>query len=210
MISGVSRMDSEWWKTPRFIYGQVLGSLGKFWVKPRKVRNILEGGGTGPAGPAPPRRGAPGLAGQASRVGEGVPPSLHASWRGRGVPPPHSFRCVLFPFLFGKLEFELVWTRDLISLRNLRPHVSRAFIYETSGQSKTHKKPAAPASPPAPAPPDTPSRHRSPPLAAAAHRSRSPASRWPSSVPGVHPLPLRDHAVDLRISPVIAGFSPEL
>ena len=105
MILGVSRMDSEWWKTPRFIYGKVLGSFGKFWVNPRKVRNILEGGGTGPAGPAPPRRATPGLAGQAK-----------PSWRGRGVPPPHSFRCVLFPFLFGKLEFELVLTRDLVGL----------------------------------------------------------------------------------------------
>ena len=155
MISGLSRMDSEWWKTPRFIYGKVLGSFKKFRVKPRKVRNLLEGGGTGPARPAPPRRVTPGLAGQAKPSGGG---SLHASWRGRGVPPPHSFRCVLFPFIFGKLEFELVWTRDLVGLRNLRPHVSRAFIYETPGQPKTHNSTRSPGfpslspEPPAPAP----------------------------------------------------------
>ena len=57
-------MDSEWWKTPRFIYGKVIGSFRKFRVKPRKVRNILEGGGTGPAGPAPPGEAHQGLAGQ--------------------------------------------------------------------------------------------------------------------------------------------------
>ena len=73
MISGVSRMDSEWWKTPRFIYGKVLGSFEKFRVKPSKVRNILEGGGTEPVGPAPPRRAAPGLAGQAKPSGGGSP-----------------------------------------------------------------------------------------------------------------------------------------
>ena len=73
MISGVSWMDLEWWKTSRFIYGKVLGSFGKFRVKPRKVYNILEGGGTGPAGPGPPRRAAPGLADQAKPSGGGSP-----------------------------------------------------------------------------------------------------------------------------------------
>ena len=78
MVSGVSRMDSEWWKTPRFIYGNVLGSFGKFRVTPRKVRNILEGGGTGPAGPAPP-----------GEVHKGWPAKGQAEW-GRESPslPP--------------------------------------------------------------------------------------------------------------------------
>ena len=147
MVSGVSRMDSEWWKTPRFIYGKVLGSFGKFRVTPRKVRNILEWGGTGPAGPAHPGEPHQGWPAWPSRVGEGVPPSLHASGIGRGVPPPHSFRCVLFPFLFGKLEFELVWTRDLVGLRNLQTHESRAFIYETPRAAKNTQSTSSPGLP---------------------------------------------------------------
>ena len=90
MISGVSQTDSEWWKTPRFIYGKVLESSGKFRVKPRKVWNILEGGGTGPAGPAPPGEAHQGLAGQgqAKWGRESFPPSMRVGEEGE-VPPPH-------------------------------------------------------------------------------------------------------------------------
>ena len=108
-------MDSEWWKTPRFIYGKVLGSFGKFRVKPRKVRNLLEGGGTGPAGPAPPRQTTPGLAGQAEWGRESLPPSMRVGEEG-GVPPPHFLLVCPLSFHIGKLEFELVWTRDLVGL----------------------------------------------------------------------------------------------
>ena len=36
MGSGISRMDSEGWQTPRFIYGKVLERSRKFRVKPGK------------------------------------------------------------------------------------------------------------------------------------------------------------------------------
>ena len=137
MVSGVSRMDSKWRKTPRFIYGKVLESFEKFRVKPRKVRNILQGGGTGPAGPAPPGEAHQGWPARAKPSGGGSP-SLPPCELEKGEESllPTSFWCVLFPFLFGKLEFELVWTRDLVGLRNLRTHESRAFIYETPGVAK--------------------------------------------------------------------------
>ena len=83
-------MDSEWRKTPRFIYGKVLESFGKFRIKTRKVRNILEGGGTGPAGSAPPGEAHHGLdgLGQAEWGRESLPPSMRVGEEG-GVPPPH-------------------------------------------------------------------------------------------------------------------------
>ena len=47
MCLGVSRMDSEWRKTAKFIYGKVLEGSGKFRGCTEKVRNILEGVGPG-------------------------------------------------------------------------------------------------------------------------------------------------------------------
>ena len=43
-------MDSEWRKTPKFIYGKVLEDSGKFQGHTEKVRNILEGVGPGQLG----------------------------------------------------------------------------------------------------------------------------------------------------------------
>ena len=47
-------MDSEWSKTPKFIYGKVLEGSGKFRGHTEKVRNILEG--VGPGQPGRPHR----------------------------------------------------------------------------------------------------------------------------------------------------------
>ena len=88
MISGVSRMDSEWWKTPMFIYGKVLGSFGKFRVKPRKVRNILEVG-----------------IGQAE-WGEGVPPSMRVGEGEESLLPTPSG---VFSFLSYLASWSLNW-----------------------------------------------------------------------------------------------------
>ena len=81
-------MDSEWRKTPRFIYGNILESSGKFRVTPGKVRNILEGGGTRPAGPAHPSEAHQGWLGRAEWGRESLPPSMRVG-EGGGVPPPH-------------------------------------------------------------------------------------------------------------------------
>ena len=101
-------MDSEWWKTPRFIYGKVLGSSGKFRVKPRKVRNILEGGGTGLAGPAPPGEAHQGLAGQgqAEWGSESFPPSMQVGEGEESLLPTPSG---VFSFLSYLASWSLNW-----------------------------------------------------------------------------------------------------
>jgi hypothetical protein len=186
MVSGVSQMDSEWWKTPRFRYGKVLGSFGKFRVKPGKVWNLLERGGTMPAvgRPYPGEAHQTGRLGWPSRWGGRDPPPSRLNLRGRGVPPPHSFRCVLFPFRFGQVELELVWNRVLVGLR--KPMASCPSLYIRDPGDKTrHNKPQPRPPPPALAPTPAPAPD---PTAAARHRPfaalrrRHPAS--PLVIPG--------------------------
>ena len=86
-------MDSEWRKTPKV---HIWEGSRRFWKvsgQTEKVRNILEGGGTGPAGPAPPgeaHKGWPAKGQGPSRVGEeeSLPPSMRVGKEG-GLPPPH-------------------------------------------------------------------------------------------------------------------------
>ena len=96
-------MDSEWRKTPKFIYGKVLESSGKFRVKPGKVRNILEGGGTGPAGPAPPGEAHHGW--PSGRQSPSPPPPCELErWEDSLLPT--SFLGVLFPFILARLSLD--------------------------------------------------------------------------------------------------------
>ena len=63
-------MDSEWRKTPKFIYGKVLEGSVKFRGHTEKVRNILEGVGPGKPGRAHrARRHMAGRPAQAGRAG---------------------------------------------------------------------------------------------------------------------------------------------
>ena len=118
-------MDSEWRETPKFIYGKVLEGSGKFRGNTEKVRNILEGVGPGQLGRPHQVRRTKGWQARAKPSGGGSPSLLPCELeKGEESLLPTSFRCVLFPFLFGKLEFELVWTRDLVGLRNLGTHGS--------------------------------------------------------------------------------------
>jgi hypothetical protein len=74
MVSGISQIDSEWWKTPRVIYGKVPGSFGKFQVKPRKSGIFQKWVEPASSGPAPPQvsRTRAGQWAWLSRVGEGA------------------------------------------------------------------------------------------------------------------------------------------
>ena len=104
-------MDSEWRKTPKFMYGKVLEGSGKFRGHTEKVRNILEGVGPGQQGR--PHRARCHLAGRPGqgrpRVGEGesLPPSMRVGKVG-GLSPPHFLLGCPLSFHIGKLEFELV------------------------------------------------------------------------------------------------------
>ena len=84
MSSGVLRMDSEWRKTPKFIYAKVIEGSGKFRGHAEKVRNILEGVGLGQLGrPHRARRHMAGRPAQAGRAGGRESPSpSHVSWSG--------------------------------------------------------------------------------------------------------------------------------
>ena len=103
MCSGLSWMDSEWRKTPKFIYGKVLEGSEKFRGCTEKVWIILEGVGPGQLGR--PHRARHTMAG---RVGGRVPPlPLHASWKGgRTLSFPLPFLGVLFPFILASWSLD--------------------------------------------------------------------------------------------------------
>src|ERR1041385_5608213 len=98
-------MDSEWWKTPRFVYGKVPERFRKVLGKTGKVRNFLEGGGTGQPWAGPTTRAAPEPPGGPSRVKWGregflLPP---IGLEREGISSSFSFlRCVLVPSIFGQ------------------------------------------------------------------------------------------------------------
>ena len=103
-------MDSEWSKTPKFIYGKVLEGSGKFRGHAEKVRNILEGVGPGQPGwphwARPTRAGWPGAKGQAEwgRESPSPPPCELERWEDSLLPT--SFFCVLFPVILASWSLD--------------------------------------------------------------------------------------------------------
>jgi hypothetical protein len=177
MVSGISRMDSKGWQTPRFIYGKVLEHSGRFRVKPRKS-GIFQKGGNRPAlgwfGPT--RAGRIGLA----ELVWGRTPSLPNSvlgWKKESSLFPIPYGTRTFP-LMNEVEFEKDWTRVRVGFRYPAPLMS-SFIYGSLGAAK-----------------DTPSPQ--PRATNARCLGSSPVCRCSSSS-------VRVHAVDLRFSLVIAG-----